>query len=239
MCNGGANNFVMKPFSDTGQTLEKAVRKALQQAGRNKRAAKPTHDHKPPLPFERGELTFYPSRVELCGVKVCGSEGSSIIRRILDVMHGTAAQERHRSFCGNELAELAGSEGGPHAVAGAIHSFRMRVKRVMLAAANVNIDLSADVITNDRLHGYRFSDKIVLVKNHELLVASRGKGDNKKDLPTWILSELRKSGRIRKQQIVQRTGHSDSTVSRSLVKLREEGQIVFEGSPRNGYWRLV
>ncbi|MEA1949746.1 MAG: hypothetical protein U9N87_00050 [Planctomycetota bacterium] len=37
----------------------------------------------------------------------------------------------------------------------------------------------------------------------------------------------------------ERTGHSNSTIRRNLVKLREDGQIVFEGSPRNGYWRLA
>ena len=84
---------------------------------------------------------------------------------------------------------------------------------------------------------YRFSDKIVVVENHKL---STGRNNGQmEDFPKWILTELKKTGRIRKQQIVQRTGHSNSTVSRSLVKLREDGQIVFEGSPRNGYWRLV
>ncbi len=55
----------------------------------------------------------------------------------------------------------------------------------------------------------------------------------------WILTELNKTGRIRKQQISQRTGHGNSTIRRNLARLREDGQIVFEGSPRNGYWRLV
>ena len=40
-------------------------------------------------------------------------------------------------------------------------------------------------------------------------------------------------------RFAERTGHSNSTIRRSLAKLREDGQIVFEGSPRGGYWRLV
>ena len=55
----------------------------------------------------------------------------------------------------------------------------------------------------------------------------------------WILAELKKSGRIRKQQIVERTGCGDSTARRTLTKLREQGEIVFEGSARSGYWRLA
>ena len=162
-----------------------------------------------------------------------------MIRQILDALHGSNARGRRRSFCGDELADLVGTVGGPQAVAGAIRNFRTRVKRIMLIECNVIIDPSADVITNDRQHGYWFSDKIVVVKNDELPLTNRSKGGKKKDLPNWILAELNKTGRIRKQQIVQRTGHSNSTVSRSLVKLRKDGQIVFEGSPRSGYWRLV
>jgi len=85
---------------------------------------------------------------------------------------------------------------------------------------------------------YRFSDKIVVVKGQKLPVPARDNGKIK-DFPKWILAELKRSGRIRRQQIAERTGHSDSTIRRNLVKLREEGRIVFEGSPRNGYWRLV
>ena len=127
-------------------------------------------------------------------------------------------------------------------MAGAIRNFRKQVKRIILSECNVTIDPSIDVITNDRLHGYRFSDKIVVVKGQELSVAARDKGRKSgkiEDLPNWILFELRKTGRIRKKQIIQRTGHSDSTVRRSLDRLSKNGQIVFEGSPRSGYWRLV
>ena len=240
--NGGTNNMVLKPFSEHGRALGKAVRDALRYAGSSQHTIKPTHDHEPPRPFERGELAFYPSRVELCGVKVCGSKGRRMIRLILDAIHGTDAIGRRRSFCGDELAALVGAEGGPQAVAGTIRNFRMHVKRIMLAEANVIIDPNVDVIINDRLHGYRFSDKIVVVKGQELSVAARDKGRKSgkiEDLPNWILFELRKTGRIRKKQIIQRTGHSDSTVRRSLDRLREDGQIVFEGSPRSGYWRLV
>jgi hypothetical protein len=53
----------------------------------------------------------------------------------------------------------------------------------------------------------------------------------------WVLAALKESRRIRKQQIVQRSGWSDSTASRALASLRDEGEIVFEGSRLSGYWR--
>ena len=55
----------------------------------------------------------------------------------------------------------------------------------------------------------------------------------------WILAELKKAGSIRKRQIVQRTGWSDSTSRRVLARLRDDGKIMFEGSARSGHWRLA
>ena len=235
--NGGTNNMVLKPFSEHGRALGKAVRDALRHTHAAKSRKKPAHAPKPPMPFERGELTFYPSRVELCGVKVCGGKGRSTVRRILDVLRGTDAIGRRRSFCGNELAELVGADDGQR-VAGAVRNFRNLVKRAMLKEANMTIDPDVDVLINDRLNGYRFSDKVVVVDGQKLSVPTRNNGKIE-NIPNWILSEIKKSGRVRRQQITQRTGQSNSTIRRYLAKLREEGQIVFVGSPRNGYWRLV
>ncbi|MBN2292229.1 MAG: response regulator [Pirellulales bacterium] len=226
--NGGTNNFVLKPFSDDGRALGKAIHDALSESQDGKSHGNPL---KPPQRFEQGKLTFYPSRVEFCGVKVCGKEGSCMIRRILDALH------RHHSLSGDELADLVGAEDGQR-VAGAIRNFRLRVKRIMLAKANMIIVPSVDLIVNDRLHGYGFSDKIAVKDCEKLCV--RANGDGKiKNLSQWLLTELKRSGRIRREQIVHRTGHSNATIRRYLARLREEGRIVFEGSPRNGYWRLV
>ncbi len=203
-------------------------------------------------------MVFRDTRVELCGVKICGAEGSCIIRQILDILRNTDAQGRHRSFSGEELAAIVGADGGPTAVAGAIRNVRNRVKRTLLAKANIEIDPSADVIANGRQHGYRFSDEITVVERPGLLATDRDEvradARQRKDPPLsdivpsetdedararWILAELKKNGGLRKQQIVQRTGYSDSTVRRTLAGLREDGKIVFEGSARNGYWQLA
>ena len=108
----------------------------------------------------------------------------------------------------------------------------------MLKEANMKINPEIDVLVNDRQYGYRFSDKIVVVDGQELSVPNQKNGKTK-DIPNWILSEIQKSGRVRRKQITLRTGHSESTIRRNLVKLRKEGRIVFEGSSRSGYWRLV
>jgi len=248
----GASDYVSKPFPSTGRTLDIAIREAL--AGGDKET--PVRIVSRRRPFEGGELTFYPSRVELCGIKVCGDEDSGMIRRILDVLQVVDAQGRPRSFSGEELAEMIGTDGGPTAVAGVIRNFRRRVQRTLLAEAGIEIDPAVDLIVNDRQHGYRFSGKISVVERPNLFAVESDEicdaevagqdedleASNTPDedsLACWILAELKKAGRIRKQQIIQRTGCSDSTVRRALVRLREEGKIAFVGSARSGYWRLA
>ena len=155
---------------------------------------------------------------------------------------------------------MIGHDGGATAVVGAIRNFRNRVKRILLARANVAIDPGVDLIVNDREYGYRFSEKIVVVERSDLLMTDREEAGEEpvaerleeqrasdgtpvvqaEDARTrWILAELAKAGRIRRWQVTLRTGCSDATARRALVRLREEGRIVFEGSARSGFWRLA
>ena len=104
-----------------------------------------------------------------------------------------------------------------------------------------------------RHHGYRIAEKITVVERRDLLASHEDVGLSNEirvtQLPPkpsaqdshadWLLTELRRTGRLRKSQVIQRTGWSDSTARRTLAKLRENGQIVFEGSARSGYWRAA
>lgn len=243
----GANDFVQKPFSACDPPLERVIEEVLRGTRRDELAAmrrSPATTGTVPRRFERGELTFFPTRVELCGVKICGDEENSVVRKILDALHGG------RACSGEELADLVGSEGGAPAVTGAIRNFRQRVRRTLLAEAGVEIDPASDLIVNDRQHGYRFSDKLTVVRctglrpsdRKESVVSEVATPDEPDEVPgdalsQWILDELDRTGRLRRGQITARTGRSSATVRRALAALRDAGQVVFEGSARAGYWR--
>mgnify|MGYP000847775838 CR=1 FL=1 len=245
----GANDFVQKPFSESDPPLERVIEEVLRGTGRDEFPAMPrpqTPGDPEPRHFDGGELVFYPTRVELCGVKICGDEDSSVIRKILDVLHGG------RAHSGEELADIIGSEGGAPAVAGAIRNFRQRVRRTLLAEAGVEIDPASDLIVNDRQHGYRFSDKLTVVECKgllsvdcespdvsEVVVQDESDETSGDSLSFWILGELKRENRIRKSQIIARTGRSSSMVRRALAELRDGGKIVFEGSAKTGHWRLA
>jgi len=252
---GGADDFLAKPFRDGDQVLEKAITDVLRSNGRSRTGTEsqsiPHRDSETPQPFEEGKMAFYPSRVELCGVKLCSDQG--MIRQILDILQCPDRQGRRRAYSGEELAEMIETEGGPTAIAGAIRNFRNRAKKIILSEANVIIDPAVDLIVNDRHHGYRISEKITVVERRDLLASHEDVGLSNEirvtQLPPkpsaqdshadWLLTELRRTGRLRKSQVIQRTGWSDSTARRTLAKLRENGQIVFEGSARSGYWRAA
>jgi len=259
----GASEFVTIPFPHTGHTLSKAIRRVLKRRKQphwnGRRRPRTVETNGAPRPFRGGAMVFFPTRVELCGVKIC--DGGGLLRAILDALREKDSHGRFVALSGEELADLITCEGGPTAVAGAIRNFRNRVKRAMLVEANVAIKPAAELIVNDRQHGYRLSDKITVAERSSFAtprqegaehsgaahaavalpsldhVMSSEAGDD--TLGDWILSELKKTGSIRRSQIVQRTGWSDSMVRRALATLRNEGRVVFEGSARNGCWRLA
>jgi CheY-like chemotaxis protein len=111
-CNG-ANDYITKPFTEKGHTLEKAIMDALRAAGRSHPAAKKRSGRQlppePAHPFETGQMVFYPTHVELCGVKICGDD-STTIRRILDALRSKKSDDKYVVHSGNKLAKLADCE---------------------------------------------------------------------------------------------------------------------------------
>ena len=166
MSNGGANNFVMKPFSDTGSTLGKAIRDALRHTGRSHPGAKShselARDPGPPMQFEEGEMVFSETRVELCGVRICDSVGSGLMRAILDILKQKDSRGKFVALSGEELAQLAGSPMTcQNDIADAVRRLRERIKKAMLDQANVKC-IRQDVIANDRKYGYSLSRKVTV-----------------------------------------------------------------------------
>ena len=83
LIDNGASDFIAKPFHDKQRPLAKVIRKVL-RSPRSRRTA--DHQQKPAevQPFSGGEMVFHPTRVELCGVKICGDTKNGRIRKILD-----------------------------------------------------------------------------------------------------------------------------------------------------------
>jgi len=166
MRNGGAIDFVTKPFPDSGPTLEKAIRDALRYTGRSRPGAKShselARDPDPPQPFQEGKMVFYETRVELCGVRICEGVGSGLIRAILDTLRETDSRGRFIALSGDELALRVGNGlTGSNDIADAVRRLRERIQAVLLEQANIRCS-GKDIVTNDRRYGYRLSSKITV-----------------------------------------------------------------------------
>ncbi|MFW6062065.1 MAG: response regulator, partial [Planctomycetota bacterium] len=120
----GADDYVTKPFGSNGRSMEQTILDALAQCGRSRPGARTrsaaSPPDRPPQPFEAGELVFYDTHVELCGVKLCGDVHCGVIRRILDLLARKRPNGRRMFFSGEQIANQLELERGQKAVAEAV-----------------------------------------------------------------------------------------------------------------------
>lgn len=248
----GASDFVKKSFSDTGHTLERAILDNLDASGRSHPGAAKRSGamkNKTPQPFEEGEMVFFDSRVELCGVRICGGLECGVKRRILDTLRHKNDQDRFVSYSGTELAEQVGCSQGQNGIASTVRDLRDHVHETMLAELNLRFDRRKDFIVNDRNHGYHFSCKITVHDAKEPAGKARTTIDDLlcndaddlalNERQQWILEQLQTGVELRKSDLIARFGCSESTAARDLRALRFHGIIEFLGVSRSGYWRLA
>jgi CheY-like chemotaxis protein len=248
----GASDFVKKPFTDNRHSLERAIYDNLAACGRLLPGAVTCFGalkSDPPRSFEAGELLFYESRVELCGVKICGGPECGVKRRVLDKLRQKNSNGKFISYSGNELAAEVGCDQGQNGVANAVRNLRDHVYEAMLTEVNLRLDRCHDFIINDRCHGYRFSHKITI---RDAKDPADTTGDMINGFPNdllnvltfnkrqqWILEQLQTGIGLRKSELIARFHCSESTAARDLRELRLHKIIEFFGTPKDGYWRLV
>ena len=241
----GASDFIAKPFHDKQRPLAKVIRKVL-RCPRTRR--QPSQSQKPATvqPFSGGEMLFHPTRVELCGVKICGDTKTSRIRRILDELSQRTSRGNFVAYSGEELAAKVGCRvRGQNAISEAIRDFRKHVTAVMLAEANLQLG-SRDVVQSGG-RGYRLADKIVVCDVDDPQNESdHPKHDPVNDAETpslndrqeWIIAELQSGVTLRIGDVMGQFTCSKTTAKRDLTDLRQRKLIIFKGSPRTGFWRL-
>ena len=264
----GAIDYVKKPFSDSGHTLEKAIHDAMAASGRSrpgaaKRSGAAKQD--PPQPFECGEMVFSEDRVELCEVKICGGPECGMIRRILDELRQVNTRGAFVAYSGTELAKRVKCPAGQNGVAGAVREFRKKTADLLLEEANVQCG-PRDIIQSGG-RGYRFTEKIT-VRDADDPVNGAGDPANDPDdrvndpvngrhdpvngpvgdpvsdgdfseRQQWALGQMRAGNPVRVGDIADEHKCSKVTAKRDLTDLRQRGLIEFEGPPKTGHWRLV
>jgi len=257
MKHGGADDFIQKPFSEHGETLEQAIRETLDKSNRTRPGAK-SHSavqqpEKPPQPFQQGELVYSEHRVELCGVKICGSvSGGAAARIILDALRQRYPNGSYRGYSSDELASmLTDPLATQNTACDAVRRLRNSIVRKMRDQANIDCD-RFDIITSDN-QGYHFTDKVVVCDADNAPEseadglsedpespdeASSSKYASLNERQQWILMRLDRVGEFRKEDYDDQHFRSGS-LKRDVEALRELGyDIIHEGSRRAGSYRF-
>lgn len=263
----GANDYVTKPFSPTGDTLDKAIREALGgNASEKSVGLSPPVPVGQPVPFEGGDLTFYSDRVELCGVTVLGE--CCQMRRILEELRGRRSQAKYVALSGAELAKRLRLPRGQNAIAEAVKDFRKVATKVL---KEQGILCQRQDIIRSGGPGYRLAEWIVVRTDGDSDPVADSNGDGRaagqaKQVPRqppgarkapmtttrtddsesralqhrrdWVLRQLEQGRCLRTPDVVAGLKCSLATAKRTLDALRAEGAIGFVGSPRTGHYRL-
>ena len=113
-----------------------------------------------PVPFQGGEMVFYPDRVELCGVKIVGDTGTGQSRMILDLLKRKRDAVRYVYMSGEALAKSIGAVG-IGVVTGCIRTIRRNATERLMEMLGVRVG-NEDVIVNDGVHGYCLKEWITV-----------------------------------------------------------------------------
>ncbi|TET34873.1 MAG: response regulator [Planctomycetota bacterium] len=244
----GADDFVRKPFPDSGRTLEKAVTEALSRCSQAtkveppaKKATTQRASSGGPQPFQRGELVFFSNRVELCGVKILGDSGLGHSRRMLNLLRKKRSDGRFVRISGEELADKIGKDVGGSIVIGTItgcaKSIRSSIKERLFRDLNIVCQKQNVLVRDDQ--GYHFNDDKITVRDgtHDENGNAPGDIQDLNERQQWILEQTGKSNEVNRKRIEDKYNVSSKTAKRDFMKLVKLGLIEYVRKPHPGYYR--
>ncbi|MDL5055701.1 DNA-binding response regulator [Oscillatoria laete-virens NRMC-F 0139] len=188
--------------------------------------------------FAGGKLTFFKDRVELFDCRICG-EAPSLKRKVLDALCERKSSGAFRGKGSGRLDEEIRPDGGQGSINGAVRDIR---KDIVAALAEEGIECERESVIQTSREGFRFREWIeVCVLDYGTPVASieeKPKDALAAERQDWMLQLLKKSDKLRIPMVTERFGCDERTARRDIEVLREKHDIVFEGSPKTGYYKL-
>lgn len=162
MMKKGIADYIPKPFEETGKTLDKAIVEMLARvdsSGSTKfEPRRPAARSNSLMPFSGGKMTFFPDRVELCGVDICSGRRSDQMRRTLNLLREKQRDGTFVSYSGRELASQLDRRGGQDSVASLIRGLRKRISEALRSGAGIECQRDDVILSGGP--GYRFSEKL-------------------------------------------------------------------------------
>ena len=235
MMKEGAADFVGKPFGEK-HPLEKKIREVLEKyppSDAGEQPAKKNSKKGPPAIFEGGYLDFYPDRIELCGVRVCGAKNSSQKRKILDLLRDKTIAGEKRNYDQHYIAEKLKILRGQQAVGESVMEIRKACADRLLEDKNIKC-ADKDVIINNG-QGYHFSDKIKIrdggvdASTHEKFTGNQ----------LAILRELRAKPSLSRKVVGDRLSLTVEVLEREMDSLIRQKFVKRIGSGAATRYHLV
>lgn len=231
----GATDFVGKPFG-RDNPLEDKIREALR--GQHNGDAEPKKESPAKLSkFKGGDLAYFDDRVELCGVRICGGKGSSIKRRVLDLLRDQTAKGSFRGFAMKDIADRLKLDR-PGSVAEAVADLRKECRERLRDEAGL-ICNDEDVVANQN-RGYHLRDWIKILDGLDAAEAAA----KKQNFP---LSEAQKGvlRLLRKHEVRTPRSLSDALslpsgmLAKEVEGLSRAGLVSTEGNGPNKKIKLI
>jgi CheY-like chemotaxis protein len=156
----GAASVIRKPLTDKARMLDRAIKKALTYhhttVTTSPRSA-PQAAPAAPRCFDGGEMTFYPDRVELCGVKIISDAGAGQSLMMLRALTEKHPDGRFRSLSAEVIAKRIDADG-----VGAVTSCAATIRKNTAERLRAQLNIvcgKRDVLENDE-QGYRLREWI-------------------------------------------------------------------------------
>jgi len=242
MFHEGAIDFVNKPFPSTGDTLDKAIRKAISRQAR--RRAMGQHPLASPAPtpangkrFRGGEMVFADDGVRLCGVKIISDKGTCRSIGILRQLRQKDANGRFVRLSAEELAQAIGAVG-IGTVTSCIATLRRNAARRLQDQLGIECGPEG-VIAHDE-QGYYLREWI-RVRGADESPCQDADTDsalwNRRQ--RWVIAQLKRGVRVQRKMLQGHFRVGEKTAKRDLTELRKRGEIKFVRGPDGGYYELA
>lgn len=230
----GAFDFVDLPEPSSGRSLSGSIRDAL------RREKKKEFDKTTVKDFVSGDMVFYDSRVELCGLILTDIDDFGLTHRFLNLLTKLTIAGKRICYSPAKLAKILKTT--PEAVRTMLCRLRRSIFVGMRKERNIKVGIDEIIPKKPgKGGGYCLSEKVNIVFRTSNAPEDNPEKTYFNNFPSRqqkIIDFLCRQGSISKTQVEHICECSARTAQRELAFLRDEGYIVFEGHGARGRWRF-
>jgi hypothetical protein len=202
-----------------------------------------------PQSFTKGELVFFPDRIELCSVKILSDTGLGHTRKMLELLRAKRRDGRFVRLGAEQIAAKIDPAATIQTVTGCASTIRRNIKTRLKKDPQKIECQDNDVLVRDE-QGYYLNDEKITVRDGDENASTDGSGDISEASPNeptniddlnerqkWVLEEVRKGHGVQRKHVESRFDVSEKTAKRDFSELIKLELIEFVRKPHPGEYR--